>query len=181
MTRALGIDFAARGARPPAAGLALLALGGALAAALGWHYRGVLQEIERVEARLESLQPAGAAPGRAGLKRGASREGAAELMRAQAVLQQLSAPWNDLFAAVEGALGEHVALLGVQPDAAAARVAVTAEARDIGEALWFAQRLSKSGVLAEAFLTGHEARPQGAARPVRFTLSARWRAMEARP
>jgi Tfp pilus assembly protein PilN len=175
MIRALAVDFAPRRRRPPAAGIGLLALALALAAGLAWQYRGLSKEIERIEAQLESRQPQGA---RRAAATPVSAEAGAEIARVSQVVRQLSTPWNALFASIESAVGENVALLGIQPDPAAARVTLTAEARNFGEALWFAQRLSAGGTLAEAFLTGHELRRDGSQRPVRFTISARWLALE---
>lgn len=175
MSRALMIDFAPRGRAPTAGGAALLALALALAAGMLWHHRGLTLEAARLEAKLESQQLPQA---RRGSGKAPAPEAAAELVRANHVLRQLATPWNELFAAVEGAVGEHVALLGIQPDPAGARVTLSGEARSIGEALWFAQRLAAGGTLADAFLTGHEFRRDGAQRPVRFTLSARWVALE---
>lgn len=179
--RALAIDFAPGRRTPPAAGLVLLAAAVAFAAGIGWHYRGLLLEIERIEARLDSgdapRSPRSAARAAAGP---VPAQLAPELARAQHVVRRLTVPWNELFSAVETALDENVALLSIQPDPAAARVSVIAEARNASEALWFARRLSTGGVLADAFLTGHELlRREGAHRPVRFTLSARWLAAEA--
>lgn len=175
MSRELAIDFAARKRRPPAPGAALLAVALMLATGLAWQYRSLSREIEGIEAQLESRQPSGV---RRAAAKPVSAEASTELARVSQVVRQLSTPWNALFAAIEAAVGENVALLGIQPDPAAARVTLTAEARNYGEALWFAQRLSAGGTLAEAFLTGHELRRDGTQRPVRFTISARWLALE---
>jgi hypothetical protein len=175
MIRALAIDFAPRRLRPPLGGAVLLAASLAVAAGLAWQYRGLQKEIERIEAQLESRQPSGA---RRAAAVPVSAEAGAERARVNEVVRRLSTPWNSLFAAIEAAVGDNVALLGIQPDPAAARITLTAEARDFGEALWFAQRLSAGGTLSEAFLTGHELRRDGSQRPVRFTISARWPALE---
>lgn len=175
--RALAIDFAPGRRTPPVAGLVLLAAAVAFAAGFGWHYRGLLLEIERIEARLDSGD-APRFPGRAAAAPVPARL-VPEIARARHVVRRLTVPWNELFSAVEMALDENVALLSIQPDPATARVSVIAEARNANEALWFARRLSTGGVLDDAFLTGHELlRREGTHRPVRFTLSARWLAAE---
>jgi hypothetical protein len=174
--RALVIDFAPAHRRPPAAGLAVLAAAFALAAGLGLQYRSLARDIERMEAALEARQPVAAR--RAAAAQPVSSEASAELARVTRAVRQISTPWNALFAGIEDSVGENVALLGIQPDPAAARVTITAEARNYGEALWFAQRLSSGGALADAFLTGHELRRDGSLRPVRVTISARWPALE---
>jgi hypothetical protein len=175
MSRPLAIDFMPRRRRPPAAGAAVLALALALAAGIAWHYRGLTRDIERLNAQADSLRAPGA---RRAANAPLSAEGSAEVLRVSRVVRQLSTPWNELFTAIEGAVGENVALLGIQPEPAAARVTLTGEAKNYGEALWFAQRLSSGGTLAEAFLTGHELRRDGSQRPVRFTIVARWLALE---
>jgi len=178
MIRKLAIDFAPPRRRPPAPGAALLAAALALAAALGWQYRGLSMEIEAIQAQLESRQ---APDARRAAAKPPSAEARTELARVSQVVRQLSTPWNALFASIEASVGDNVALLGIQPDPAAARVTLSAEARNYGEALWFAQRLSAGGTLAEAFLTGHELRRDGSQRPVRFNVSARWLALEGGP
>lgn len=175
MIRELAIDFAPRRRRPPALGAALLVAAFVLATVLAWQYRELSKEIEAIEAQLESRR----APVARGSTRPLPAEARTELARLSQVVRQLSTPWDALFSSIETSIGENVALLGIQPDAAAARVTISAEARNYGEALWFAQRLSAGDTLAEAFLTGHELRRDGSQRPVRFTISARWLALEA--
>jgi hypothetical protein len=177
LSRALALDFAAREDRPPGAGIVLLAAGLALCGLLALHFRERLAERARIEERIEALQ-ASSRPSRAAAPAGA--EGAAELRGAQRVLAQLQTPWRGLFSTIEASIGDKVALLGVQPDPANARVTLTAEAKDLQEALWFAQRLSAGGELADAFLTGHEMRRDGAQRLARVTIVGRWPAMEGR-
>jgi Tfp pilus assembly protein PilN len=179
MKPAIVIDFLAPERELPRAGVVLLAVALAALALSAWQYAALRAEAGVLATRLEALR--GASAPRAPGPREGSPQAAAELVRAQAVLQRLAAPWNGLFAGIERAVGGEVALLAIQPDVARARVTLDCEARNLREALAFAERLNRGGVLAEAILGGHEVRAQDPHRPVRFTLQARWLAAEARP
>lgn len=173
MNRPIGLDFLGEeGGRR--LGLAVLAAGALAAALAGWRFASLHAEIESLTRRVEAAPMR--APAAVGLKRVASADPAADLRRAQAVLDGLSTPWNDLFAEIERAVGPRVALLGIQPEAASGRVTIQAEAKSLGEALDFAERLGRGTLLGDPFLSSHEVRTQDPNRPVRFTLVARWRA-----
>lgn len=164
----IALDFLARDPRVPVAGIALLGVALGLAALLGLQFAQLRAEIA---AQNEALQAARPAPPRV---RPAPPESAVDLKRAQGVLRRLAAPWNALFAEVEVAVGANVALLAIQPDVGNARVTLTGEAKNLREALAFAERLNGGKVLSEAILGGHEVRVQDPHRPVRFTIEARW-------
>ncbi|HZL99505.1 MAG TPA: hypothetical protein VFD43_04555, partial [Planctomycetota bacterium] len=53
----------------------------------------------------------------------------------RAVTEQLSLPWGRLFRAVESAATKQVALIALQPESGRGVVRITAEARDLAEAL----------------------------------------------
>jgi hypothetical protein len=175
MKRDIEIDFLAVQPRVPRAGAALLATGMLLAALAGWRFVSLQEEARRLEAGIEALRPGRVVRTRT---RAADHDAAAALAQARAVHARLAAPWGELFAEVEAAIGPDVALLGIQPDLANARVAITGEARTMGHGLAFADRLNRGKALGETLLTAHEVRVQDPRRPVRFTLQARWRAVE---
>lgn len=168
MKPGIELDFLSRERRAPRAGLALLGLGIALSAALGLQFSQLRAEIARLDTALSSSAAV------VETRRPPAPEALADLKRAQGVLRRLAAPWNALFAEVEGAVGPNVALLGIQPDAAGARVTLNAEANSLREAVLFAERLNAGRVLSEAVLGGHAVRAQDPQRPVRFTVEARW-------
>jgi Tfp pilus assembly protein PilN len=178
MRRDIELDFLAVEPRVPRAGLALLAAGALCAALAGWRFAALQEETRRLEARIDSLRAGRHERVQARDGRSAAPEVAADLSRARTVARRLAAPWDELFAEVEAAVGPDVALLAIQPDLANARIALTGEARSIGHGLAFAARLNRGAALGEALLTAHEVRVQDPQRPVRFTLEARWRAAE---
>jgi hypothetical protein len=95
------------------------------------------------------------------------------------LLRELAAPWSLLLQELETAsrdVGGAVALLAVEPDRDKGRLRVTAEAKDLNEALTYIERLQKSRALKFPMLDSHEIRTDDKDQPVRFQLSAEWRA-----
>ena len=176
MIRPIVLDILGGERRVPVAGVALLAAGVIAAAAFGWRFAVLRAEIADLGERIDAKRSSVPAPPSATAVRVAGVDAAADLRRAQIVLRQLGMPWNDLFSEIERAVDANVGLLGLQPELAAGRVSITAEAKDLNAALAFAERLNGGKVLSDAFLTAHEVRTQDAQRPVRFTVSARWAA-----
>lgn len=175
LKRAIELDFLAVDAPRPAAGTLLLAAGVLGAALLGWRFVQLQEESARLAERIDALGAGRAFERAEGRKAAASPELAGELVRARAVAHSLAVPWHELFADIEGAVTPHVALLGVQPDLANARVMVTGEAKTLRHGLAFTDRLGRGRVVRDAMLTNHEVRTQDPQRPVRFTVEARWR------
>jgi len=173
MIRPIALELAGDGGRP-LGGLALLAAALLVAAALGARFALLRGEIGELTGRLEALHAAGRSRSAAAVLRVSSADVAADLKRAQLVLRELGAPWNQLFAEVERAVGADVALLDLQPERAAGRVTIAGEARNLEAALAFAERLGRGPALADAVLAAHELRVQDPQRPVRFIVNARW-------
>jgi hypothetical protein len=71
---------------------------------------------------------------------------------------------------------DSIAVLGVEPDREKGRIRIVAEARDLQLALAYIERLQKSRVLRYPMLDSHEVRTEDRDRPVRFQLSADWKA-----
>jgi hypothetical protein len=145
-------------------------------AALGqmvWHYRSVVERNAAQQAQLdvltERLQP-----------RGIGRHPAkdlrlgADIRSAQEVLVRLDQPWDRLFAAVEAATGDDVALLGINPDPKKGLVRITGEAKHYQDVLAYARRLDASCCLSGAYLQSHQVQTHDPEQPVRFTLGAVW-------
>jgi len=174
MIRAIDLDVLGHERRLPPAGLGLLAVALVAVIFLGWRFALLRAESGELADRIEAEQASGRAGPVPGALRVATGDAAAEFKRAQGVLRNLAAPWNDLFNEIEAAIGSDIGLLGLQPELAAGRVAISGEARNFESAVRFAERLNAGGVLREAFLSAHEVRVQDAQRPVRFVVSARW-------
>jgi hypothetical protein len=96
---------------------------------------------------------------------------------AEKTVRELGTPWSQLLAELESASGDttgNVAVLSVEPDHSKHRVRVTAEARTLGLALAYVQRLKKAPVLRYPMLDSHELRTDDKDHPVRFQVSAEW-------
>jgi len=168
--RPLRIDFVRAAAAPAWAGWGLLAVALALAALLGAQFRDAQTELARLEdhaerQRARQSRSAAADPQSARLLR-------EELARARAVTQQLSLPWGRLFQAVEGAASKQIALIALQPETGQGVVRITAEARDLAEALAFVRRLQATRQLRGVHLASHQIQLEDAQRPVRFVVLA---------
>ena len=103
--------------------------------------------------------------------------GGLNAQNAEKTVRELGTPWSELLAELEKASGDstgNIALLSVEPDHAKHRVRVTAEARTLGLALAYVQRLRKAPVLRYPMLDSHELRSDDKDHPVRFQVSADW-------
>jgi hypothetical protein len=97
---------------------------------------------------------------------------------AEKTVRELATPWSQLLAELERASTDtsgNVAVLSIEPDHAKHRVRVTAEARTLGLALAYVQRLRKTQVLHYPMLDSHEIKVDDPDHPVRFQISADWR------
>jgi len=97
-----------------------------------------------------------------------------EIQRANAILGQMTVPWDDLFRDLESAAGDEVALLSVQPDAASRQVRIGGEAKHAAAMFAYIARLEEHPSLARVFLFTHELKPAGGQLPVAFMLVADW-------
>jgi hypothetical protein len=68
-----------------------------------------------------------------------------------------------------------VAVLAVEPDREKGRIRIVAEARNLGMALAYIERLQKSHALRFPMLDSHEIRVEDRDQPVRFQMSAEWK------
>jgi len=169
--RRLDLDFHRTASGASRAAWLLLAVALALSADVGWSHWKARQELAELESRLARThgQPAN------GMLRVALRPAAPEEMQfARETIARLALPWDRLFAALEFAQSERVALLGVEPDAERGTVIVTGEARDYLSAISYAGTLSNAKGLSRVHLVRHEAKPSDPRRAVLFTISAQW-------
>lgn len=148
----------------------LLALGGVLGVHRQWQEesRILVAEVRQIESRL----PRRAAP------RGGGDEA---LAAARQTLEKAKLPWGSLFAALESADNQDVAVLAVLPDGVRGQVKIHAEARDLPAMLAYHRRLEQSGILRQVVLLDHESSKDAGATPVRFHISAAWGAERGRP
>lgn len=156
-------------------GTILLALGALMSVWVVLEQGQASDELARWEKKLADTQRLArrALPSFA-VEEAPSAELAQELKSANAVLDQLAAPWDNLFAEVEAAVIPDVALLGVQPDPRTRLLLLEGEARDLKALLTFLARLEAAPGLIDAHLTRHEIRSNDPNRPLGFTVRARW-------
>lgn len=177
--RALDLDYR----RPLAstAGWTLLAAGVLLLGLLlvvRQQVAGAAAEAEADLQRSEQILPGvSAAPVSAAESR-AQRAALAEMQR---LSEQLSLPWERLFANLEAIADADIALLSLAPDARKQQLRISAEARNLPAMLAFHRRLEHSGDLRDVALVNHEIVDEVPERPVRFNLTATWVIHDARP
>lgn len=169
--RPLQLDFQRRPRASAFGWLLLLAAGVTLAGLLQAH--NVLAQqaaahaatLHRIQVKLPAIDPA---PRQSGAHNDAA------LLTARQVIEQSKLPWNGLFAALESADGQDVALLAVTPDVLRHRVKIHAEARDLAAMLVFYRHLQQSDGMAQVVLVDHAVSKETAEAPVRFHVYAVW-------
>ena len=99
----------------------------------------------------------------------------AKMAKAQQILNQLTLPWDDLFAQLESVKAEGVTLLAMEPDADRGTVTLSGEAVDIAAMLTYIAHLEQAKSLSRIHLQRHEVMLNEPAKPVRFTVGADWK------
>lgn len=156
-------------------GTILLALGAFVSAWALVEYGDVSAEIRRWEGKLaDTKRLARRSLANFAVEEAPSAGEAQDLKSANLVLDQLAAPWDNLFADIEAATIPDVALLAVQPDPRGHFVNLEGEARDLKALLTFLARLETAPGLTDAHLTRHEIRANDPNRPLAFSVRARW-------
>jgi Tfp pilus assembly protein PilN len=152
----LGLDFVHRARSPwPARLLLAVALGVSLDVALS--YKSLSSAVALSEARLARSQPR-SAPAR--------KVSAEELAAVRETV--------DLFAALESAASDQVALLGIQPDPKGGTVVISGDSKDYLAALSYVLNLSRTEALDRVQLVRHEVKANDPQSPVAFAVSAGW-------
>jgi Fimbrial assembly protein (PilN) len=167
--RRVALDFQPR-RRRVWLGWLLLALSAVAAGQLVMEFRALQAEVALAEGRAARL--AARVDGRDAERPRSAQGLAEELVRARAVTRQLTLPWGDVFDAVESAAAANVALIALQPDGTQDTVRITAETRNLDDALAFVRRLKATRRLSGVHLASHQVREQDAQRPVRFVVMA---------
>lgn len=172
--RHVELDFVTRRRPLTLAGAALLVLGAGAALTAYLEYRHLEGRRAALELRLDAAL------------RSAHRDPATDLraqgmsLEAGRIAQELGTPWTELLAELEAASGEsssQVAVLSIEPDHAKRLVHITGESRDLPTALAYVQRLQQSTLLRYPMLDSHDLKSDDPQHPVRFALSAEWRAL----
>lgn len=100
----------------------------------------------------------------------------AAVRSANAVIDQLTVPWDGLFEAVEAADMRGVGLLALTPTARDRSLRVAGEARAMPELLAYVDRLAAQPSLGQVHLLGFNTAQRDGVPVLSFSLSATWRA-----
>jgi Tfp pilus assembly protein PilN len=92
----------------------------------------------------------------------------------QSITHGLATPWADLFAALEAAPTQAVALMAIEPTVANRSVRLTGEARDAQAMLGYLAALQHDVRLSQVVLVSHQVQAQAPGTPVRFAIQALW-------
>jgi Tfp pilus assembly protein PilN len=172
------IDFAPPSARRACHGVTALSLfvlmiAVCLSVAVAVHIQNLQQRIDAERAALYRLQ--------ATLQARADKPAPASITisPAQAVavnvaIAQLNLPWREVLDAIESATPKTIALVTLEPDARAARVKGTAEAKSSDDMIAYIEQLKKQEFFTEVALTRHEINEQDSNKPLRFQFEAHW-------
>jgi len=128
-------------------------------------YKSVSSAVALSEARLAKAPPR-SAPGR--------KVSAEELATVRETVERLAMPWDRLFAALESAASNQVALLGIQPDPKTGTVVISGDSKDYLAALSYVLNLSRTEALDRVQLVRHEVKANDPQSPVAFAVSAGW-------
>jgi len=159
------LDFIRRAPRSRWAGRVLLACALGLAGDLAVSYVRLAQTVNANEAIVARVQP----------KRSvAAAASADEVALARDTVERLALPWSKLFAALEAAASDQVALLAIEPDTKSGTVKISGDSKDYLAALGYVLNLSQADTLSHVQLVRHEVRQNDPQRPVSFSISAAW-------
>jgi Tfp pilus assembly protein PilN len=144
---------------------------------LTWIYSSRLSdELAAMEANASALTSGKDTYGSAGRTAHRSeKELRQEIDSANAVLRQLSVPWEAMFKAVEFSDGSTVTLLAMEPDIAKREVKINGETRNYKALMDYVTRLQEQPVFGTVNLRSHHVQLNDRQRPVRFSLYATWR------
>ena len=93
---------------------------------------------------------------------------------AQAMLNNLGVPWENLLTAIEAARTQKILIDAVQPHAEDGSVAISVKCADFAALAEFIERLTQQGDLHDVTLVS-EARPENAINSLQAVVSAKWR------
>ncbi len=170
----LTIDFARRGAGLPRAGVALSVVATLLMLLAGDALWRAYRDNDRAhEALAAAVHRAPAPPHHdAAASTPAARQQAKQI---GAVFSELTVPWQDLLAIVEGYREHDVALIGIDQSPAQGQIRITAEAKDFDAMIRYLKYLQGSALLRQAVLNTHLVETTTPGVPVRFQIAAIWR------
>src|SRR5687768_13470837 len=142
----LEINFCATRRASAWTGRVLLAIAAAVCLDAGLSYHGLARSVAEGEAGLARRAPAARAP----------KASPQEIAAARETVQRLSLPWGELFAALESAANDRVALAAIEPDVRAGTVKISGDGKDYLSTLSYVANLSRTEGLDAVQLVRHE-------------------------
>jgi hypothetical protein len=158
------LDFVRRTPRSRWAGRVLLAVALGVAGDMAFTFAQLERAVKANEAVVARAQPRKAVPA-------VSND---ELALARDTVERLGLPWTKLFAALESAATDQVALLAIEPDTKTGTVKISGDSKDYLAALGYVLNLSQAEALSNVQLVRHEVKQNDPQRPVAFSISAAW-------
>ena len=158
----LQLDFVARRRASPWIGRVLLAAAATVCADMGLQF----YDLQKINSGYQ-VQFAKVGPRSGRVIKPASAE---EVAAASETVARLSLPWTKLFAAIESAASDQVALTAIEPDPKNGTVKISGDSKDYLAALTYVLNLSRAEGLSSVQLVKHEMRRES----VGFTISATW-------
>jgi hypothetical protein len=158
------LDFVRRRPASRWAGRVLLAAALGVAGEMGFTYVQLERTVNTNEAIVARAQP----------RKQVRQVSTEEVAAARETVDRLALPWSKLFAALEGAANEHVALLAIEPDTKSGTVTISGDSKDYLSTLTYVLNLSRNDALSHVQLVRHEVKQNDPQRPVSFSISAAW-------
>jgi Fimbrial assembly protein (PilN) len=158
------LDFIRRGPRSPWAGRVLLAVALGMTLDMALSYAQLERAMNANEAIVARAQP----------RKHTSAPSAEEAALARDTVARLALPWAKLFAALEAAGNDQVALLAIEPDTKTGTVKISGDSKDYLAALTYVLNLSQADALSHVQLVRHEVKQNDPQHPVAFSVSAAW-------
>ena len=156
-------------------GIALLVIGSVCATAAYLQYLGTSERNTVLQSKLTQAGEASQQQTTGQSSTLTSEQLAVEDHRAREIASFLLLPWRDLFAAIEHASQDDVALLAIEPDHKKNQVRITAEAKDFSILIDYLKRLGSAPQLKLVRLLRYEVREDDKQHPLRFIVEASWR------
>jgi hypothetical protein len=160
----IALDFVRRAPRSRWAGRVLLAVALGVAGDLAFTYAQLDRAVKANEAVVARAQP----------RKAVAQASPEELALARDTVERLGLPWTKLFAALESATSDQVALLAIEPDTKSGTVKISGDSKDYLAALGYVLNLSQADALSNVQLVRHELKQNDPQRPVAFSISAAW-------
>ncbi len=172
----LELDILKDAGPPPWVAMALLGAGIAAALGVAAEYAALGEKVARAESSLHDSARAARKKPVLSRQQADPQKVALEFQQAREVMLRLQLPWHELFGSLESARNANVGLLSIESEHDRRRVKIYAEAKDLEAMVAYLGLLRQRPALAEVYLESHELQLKDPQRPVRFVLSANWKA-----